>query len=118
MSTARQKGFRAEDAGLKLLRRRGYKLLDRNWGTKGGELDLVMLHGKVLVFVEVRLRTSGMAGSALESVGHHKQQHLLRAARAYVATHPAHQHRACRFDVVAFDGDPPTPTVTENALTL
>lgn len=115
---AQARGKWAEDTALKHLKKQGMKLVARNWQIKAGELDLVMLDGPVLVFVEVRLRSSDTGPSALESVGPAKRRRMTLAAQAFLKAHPAHSKRACRFDVVAFEGKDPTPRVTPHAFSL
>ena len=96
-------GAEAEDLALRYLQRQGLRAVARNVRYRGGELDLVMLDGAILVVVEVRLRTNAQFGSAAESVDHRKQQRIILAAQLYLAAEPAHAQRALRFDVVAFD---------------
>ncbi|WP_049621231.1 YraN family protein [Frateuria defendens] len=86
------------------LERAGLRLLARNYTTRHGELDLVMQHGDTLVFVEVRHRLSASHGDAAASVTRAKQDKLIRTAELWLAAHPQHARRACRFDVVSFDG--------------
>ncbi|MGH8446373.1 MAG: YraN family protein [Solimonas sp.] len=100
-------GAAAEDAALRLLERRGLKLVARNARFRGGELDLVMRDGDVLVIVEVRSRSSSRFASAVESVDARKRGKLMLAAQLFVAAHPEHAERALRFDVVAFDDGKP-----------
>lgn len=83
------------------LERAGLRTLACNVGYRVGELDLVMLDREVLVFVEVRYRRPHDFGGALASVTPAKQRKLARAASQYLAAHPEHACRACRFDVVA-----------------
>jgi putative endonuclease len=99
----RRSGDAAEDAALKYLTRQGLKLVERNFSCKGGELDLIMQDGKSLVFVEVRRRSGQTHGGAGASVTRSKQRRLIIAAQTYLqrfSTPPA-----CRFDVLAFEGD-------------
>jgi putative endonuclease len=86
------------------LERAGLKLLARNYTTRYGELDLVMLDHQVVVFVEVRYRKSASHGDASASVTPSKQSRLIKAAQHWLACHPQHAQRACRFDVVSYDG--------------
>jgi putative endonuclease len=81
----------------------GYRLIERRFRLRNGEIDLVMADGATIVFVEVRRRSSERAGDPLESVGPRKQARLIRAARVYLAIHRLHEH-PCRFDVVAVRG--------------
>ncbi|TJY63332.1 YraN family protein [Sinimarinibacterium sp. CAU 1509] len=99
------RGDLAEDAALKLLKRHGLRPLMRNFRCRGGELDLVMLDGEVLVVIEVRARTHGAWGGATESIDARKQQRIVHATQLFVAARPEHARRAIRFDVVLFEGD-------------
>jgi len=89
------------------LERAGLKLLARNYATRHGELDLVMLDRDTVVFVEVRYRVHAGHGDALASITRAKQDKLVRTARLWLAAHPQHAQRACRFDVVSYDGPAP-----------
>ncbi|PWK88552.1 YraN family protein [Fulvimonas soli] len=86
------------------LERAGLALLARNYATRHGELDLVMREGDTVVFVEVRHRARAGHGDAAASVTRAKQDRLIRTAELWLAAHPQHAQRACRFDVVSFDG--------------
>ena len=86
------------------LERAGLKLLVRNYSTRHGELDLVMRDGDTVVFVEVRYRKSASHGDAAASVTAGKQSRLILAAQHWLAAHPQHARRTCRFDVVSYDG--------------
>ena len=104
-TAAQRIGDAAEALALAHLHAHGLRPLARNVRFKGGELDLVMLDGDTLVFVEVRRRGRGAFGDALDSVDARKARRLVLAARLYLQREPRHARRDCRFDVVAFDGD-------------
>ncbi len=102
-STEKQlSGDTGEDLALVHLQQHHLTLIERNFLCKGGEIDLVMRSGAMLVFVEVRKRAPGRHGSAADSVTRSKQKRLIVAAQIYLQRyrHPP----ACRFDVVAIDG--------------
>ncbi len=104
----RATGARFEAHAQAWLQRQRLVFVARNVHCRGGELDLVMRERDgTLVFVEVRARTRAAYGGAAASVGWHKRQRLLRAAREYLLTY-ADEHGAlppaCRFDVVTFEG--------------
>ena len=105
--TTRLRGNAAEDAALAHLLAAGLQLVERNYrtpGRGGGEIDLVMREaGGTLVFVEVRARAGTTHGGAAASVGGVKQRRIVLAARHYLMRHRSPP--ACRFDVVAIDGD-------------
>jgi len=84
---------------------RGLVLLERNFRTRYGEVDLVMIHGDQLVFVEVKTRSSQKYGLPEESVTPSKQEHLLLAAEQYMEDHPDLLDN-WRVDVVAIVGKP------------
>lgn len=100
----RASGAAFEQRACKELLRAGLKLLDRNYTTRYGELDLVMLEGYTVVFVEVRHRGRTSYGGAAASVTFTKQARLIHAAQLWLAAHPHHAQRACRFDVISYDG--------------
>ena len=105
--TTRLRGNAAEDAALAHLLAAGLQLVERNYrtpGRGGGEIDLVMREaGGTLVFVEVRARAATTHGGAAASVGGVKQRRIVLAARHYLMRHRSPP--ACRFDVVAIDGN-------------
>jgi putative endonuclease len=105
----RTTGDAFEDRALAHLKRAGLKLVARNFSTRFGELDLIMRDGAALVFVEVRYRRNRNFGSAAASVTARKRERLIRAAAGFLAAHPEHAARTCRFDVVAFEGAPEQP---------
>ena len=98
-----ERGRAAEDNALAFLTAQGHRLLARNFRCRQGEIDLVTLESATLVFVEVRLRQRSDFGSAADSVTYRKQARIIHAARYFLLRHPAHQHRDCRFDIIAFD---------------
>jgi putative endonuclease len=94
-------GNRAERRAERLLRRRGLRTLTRNYARRSGEIDLVMLDGETLAFVEVRYRGRSAWSTGIESVDRAKQRRIVRTAERYLAEHPQHRFRQVRFDVVA-----------------
>ena len=106
---ARASGADFEDRALAHLRRAGLRLLARNFNTRFGELDLVMRDGAALVFVEVRYRRHGAFGGGAASVGAAKRERLKRAAQLFLQAQPGLAALPCRFDVLAFDGEPDAP---------
>lgn len=96
-------GQTSEAQAEQFLRKKGYRILERNLRTTLGELDLVVEDAEVLVFVEVKARTTQAFGGALLAVDHRKRAKLIRLASQYLAR----RHwtdRVCRFDVVLVQG--------------
>lgn len=93
-------GQRGEEAAEKFLRKLGYIIVARGHRDRIGEIDLVAVDGRTVVFVEVKTRTSQDAGHPAEAVDEHKQRQLTRVALSYMKRHDLLECRA-RFDVVA-----------------
>lgn len=93
-------GMRGEEAAARHLEKNGYRMLSRNYRCRLGEIDIVALDRDVLVFVEVRSRSSNEYGLAQESVGGRKQFKLRQLAWYYLKAEGI-DGRDCRFDVIA-----------------
>ena len=91
---------------------RGYVIIERNWRSRTGEIDLICAGHDVLVFCEVKARRSARLGDPVEAVTPSKQLRLRRLAAEYLWSHTCGSHRV-RFDVAAILGS--TLTVVENA---
>lgn len=79
-----------EDLATKFLQRKGFKILERNFGIRYGEIDIIALDYKEnsLVFIEVKTRTSNNFGTPLESITSRKIDSLVKTAQFYKLTHP------------------------------
>jgi putative endonuclease len=103
-----RKGTQFELIAAAWLQLRGLQLVERNYRCKLGELDLVMLDGELLVFVEVRYRAATGYGSPLDTIDHRKRQRLWRSAQHYLLVRQReHGWRACRFDVLGISNNKP-----------
>lgn len=108
-SPSQLRGRQAEAAALAVLQDEGYRLLQCNFHCRLGEIDLITLSPQqLLVFTEVRWRSSDDYGGALASVTPAKQKRLRAAAAVFLSRHPVHQSRFTRFDVMAWSGLPPS----------
>lgn len=105
----RARGDAVEHTALDYLQRQGLRLVARNARARGGELDLVMLDGETLVFVEVRYRAGRGFGGGAASIDPGKRRKLVRAAQAFLLRHPHYAEAPCRFDVIDASGDPHAP---------
>ncbi len=93
-------GRKGEDRAAVYLARQGYRILERNYTTPSGEIDVIAMEGDTVVFVEVKTRTSDAFGAPELAVNARKQQRMIRAALGYIKYKKLHQV-PCRFDVVA-----------------
>jgi putative endonuclease len=114
----REKSFGAwgEDLALRYLTRRGYELVERNYRTRYGEIDLILRKDDLLVFVEVKLRRGTRFGDPLEAVTIHKQTTLRSLAEQYLSDRDP-DFDTLRFDVVGIliDKDKPRLHHVEDA---
>ena len=98
-------GAAGEDAAAAWYGRAGYEVLDRNWRCREGELDLVCRRGDVLVFSEVKTRSSSAFGHPAEAVTATKRRKLRALAGAWLGERgperPRWRPATIRFDVVA-----------------
>lgn len=95
---AERRGRRAEAAAAWLLRAKGYRVLARRFRSPVGEIDLIVTRGRLIAFVEVKVRPTFAAGA--EAVTPNAQRRIARAASAWLAAHPAFADRDFRFDVI------------------
>jgi len=98
--TRRQLGTRGEEAVACWYEQRGYAVADRNWRVREGELDLVLQHGRTLVFCEVKTRRGSAFGTPFEAVTITKQRRLRMLAVQWLTEHHV-RARELRFDVAA-----------------
>ena len=103
--TRREVGIRGEDIAAKWYEARGYQVLDRNWRCREGELDLVVRHGRQVVFCEVKHRMGVGFGTPAETITREKKQRIRHLAARWLQDakpRPAE----IRFDVAAIlDGE-------------
>jgi putative endonuclease len=92
------RGRFAETLALVLLLLKGYRPLARRYAAAGGEIDLIVMRGDTVVFVEVKAR--GVLDDALGAIGATKRRRFSRAARAWLARHPWAADRIWRADAV------------------
>src|SRR4051812_6156667 len=105
-------GDRGEDAAARHLKRQGYHILARGVDSPLGELDMIAVDGRTVVFVEVKTRSSLDAGHPADAIDPRKEQRMTQAALAYLKANRLLNHSA-RFDVVAitWPADAKKPTI-------
>ena len=95
-------GRRAEDFAVDLLTSKGYKILERNFRSRFGEIDIVTTDGSALVFVEVKARWSDRFGAPEEAVTPSKLWKIKKTADYYALTNSKTKEKM-RIDVVAIE---------------
>lgn len=93
-------GKRGEALAASFLKRKGYRIIDRNWEGRRGEIDLVARDGQTIVFVEVKTRSTKSFGSPKDAVTTRKINHIHAVAKEYLKK-KRKEGKSVRFDVVA-----------------
>ena len=97
-------GAKGESLARDMFKIKGYRIVERNFKCRIGEIDLICVKDKTLVFCEVKTRTSLLYGMPAESIGDKKKQHLRRAAASYLSQglrlNRLYKDFDIRFDVV------------------
>lgn len=99
MHFRRKRGNEGERLAERYLKKKGYKLLARQFFARSGEIDLIMQHAGEIVFVEVKTRSTNAFGYPEESVTKAKIKKIYRAAEIYLRKHPTNLQP--RFDLIA-----------------
>ena len=111
------RGAWGEAVAAAYLRKKGYRIVQQNFSTRFGEIDLIVQDARYIVFVEVKTRKSDRFGAAREAVDLHKQRRLIATAEQWLQRNPTNLQP--RFDVVEIYGeeDPPVRSIEhiENA---
>ncbi len=92
-------GDKGEDIAAKFLKKKGYKILKRNYTAPIGEIDIIAKDGDTVVFVEVKARTDDLFGLPHESVGSKKQRKLKSVALHYLSR--LKKQPPARFDIIS-----------------
>lgn len=97
-------GAEKERLAAAYLEMHGMRILERNYRTRHGEIDLIGRQSGYLVFIEVKYRRSNTTGNALDAVDYRKQCQICRIADAYRAMHRIGADCGIRYDVLAIQG--------------
>jgi len=119
MSSRQTLGRWGETLAANFLIDKGYTIIERNWRTPYGEIDLVAKIGETIVFVEVKTRANDRYGYPEASVTPKKRTHLMEAAQAFIQNYPDPESN-WRIDVIAIrkpkSSKPPEIIHFENAV--
>jgi len=100
----RNLGLQGEDLASNFLVQKGYRIVERNYRIKGGEVDLIALENEnTLHFIEVKTRSNRRFGDPLESIDAYKRKRLSKAALVYLMKHPEYEKKSKFFSVIVID---------------
>lgn len=102
----RQVGNQYEDMAVSYIERQGLHVIDRNFYSRFGEIDIVAIDMEVhrIIFYEVKYRKNERYGSPFEAVDYRKQQRIRKTAQYYLITHKQYVDYQIRFDVIGICG--------------
>jgi len=103
MRNRRQIGNRGEDLAVSYLKKKGYRILEKNYRVQKGEIDIIAKDKNIIVFVEVKTRNTDQYGTPQESVDKRKQRQLLKLALLYLQKRNFLDSSDCRFDVISIN---------------
>ena len=98
-----KQGKEAEIKAIQWLEQQDLQLLETNYFCRFGEIDIIMLDNNMLVFIEVRLRSTSNFGGAASSVTRRKQQKIITTANHFLMCRPQYAKHHWRFDVIAYE---------------
>lgn len=101
----RSVGRDKEVLAAEYLEKSGYRILERNFYCRVGEIDIIAKDGDTHVFVEVKYRKAAGFGMPEEAVSRIKQEKIYKTAMYYIYKHHKGNDVLCRFDVIAVEGD-------------
>lgn len=111
-TTTKKLGDCWEQYAERYLISRGLTLFAKNFHSRQGEIDLIMKDADCIVFVEVKYRKSNHFGGAISAVTYQKQQKIIKTAAFFLQQQKLNEYNtACRFDIVAIEGDANKPNI-------
>ncbi len=100
----RQTGTFYEIKAEEYLLQKGYRILERNFRNRNGEIDIIAKDGEYFCFIEVKYRTTNDYGNPFEAVDCRKQNQIRKVANYYLMKNKLNEWTPCRFDVIGFVG--------------
>ena len=103
--SARETGAQYEERAAQYLEQQGYRILEKNFCCRSGEIDLIAMDGEYLCFVEVKFRENSDCGGPFLAVDNKKQRRICQTALFYLMRRGLPEETPCRFDVVGITPD-------------
>lgn len=99
----KQKGADGENRAALFLQQRGFEILERNWRSKSGEIDIIARIGDALVFVEVKALPSGDAQTLARELDGQKQKRIIKTSKRFLLNNRKYSNSYIRYDVIVID---------------
>ncbi len=97
-------GKAGEKAAVDFIKKKGYRILKKNFRSAVGEIDIIAEHERAVVFIEVKTRSSDKYGHPFDAITPAKQKKIAQTAQSFISRYKA-KNRDLRFDVVAVTGE-------------
>jgi len=99
----RHVGNDGEDRAVSFLLEKGYSIIDRNWRTRSGEIDIIVYKNETLVFVEVKTLPHGTLDMIKKELNQQKLERILKTSKRFLLNHRQYSKSYVRFDVIIID---------------
>jgi putative endonuclease len=99
-------GREGEDRVARYLTDSGWLVIERNWRTRLGEIDIIVLRRDTIAFVEVKTWPHGVGADLELVIGHAKRKRMVETAKCFLGTHRQYSGMYVRFDVFLISSDP------------
>ena len=103
LKSTKEKGFLGEEKAVSYLVKKGYRILERNFRTREGEIDIIAFKGEILVFVEVKSLPKGNIEVLSHELNSKKCGRIIKTAKIYLQKYRQYINSLIRFDVLAID---------------
>lgn len=108
---SKTRGDIAEKIATKYIQKQRLRIIEANYKSRWGEIDLIALDNDILVFIEIRYRKSTNFGTALETVDNNKRQRIIKTAQYFLFNNPQYEKLDARFDLIGLTGELEKPDI-------
>jgi putative endonuclease len=99
----KQTGKDGENRATQYLISKGFAIIERNWRTKGGEIDIIAYKNDTIVFVEVKTLPNGTIDMIQRELNYQKRQRIIKTSKRFLLNHRQYSNSYVRFDVIVID---------------
>ncbi len=99
----KQIGDNGENRAVEYLISNGFAIIERNWRTKGGEVDIIAFKNDTIVFVEVKTLPNGTIDMIQRELNYQKRQRIIKTSKRFLLKHREYNNSYVRFDVIVID---------------
>ena len=96
-------GNAGEEKAAQYLENQGYSIIERNFRTKGGEVDIIAFKNDTIVFVEVKTLPNGTIDMIQRELNYQKRQRIIKTSKRFLLKHRQYSNSYIRFDVIVID---------------